>query len=934
MKIIKSAIALTLALSALSQAAPVLAWEDEEVLEPGESGFEDTQEYEEAAEGDEERKTDPEDNEEEDLLLTSTPEDMSADNNPEDSLNPEPAEDMDGEDAGDSDIDADTESRLLSLNQIRSLKERHSQGYEDLNFLNPIRAANSQEDTQDFLTKANFPDPYLRQAIRKQLRNPDDDSPVTKEDLERMDTLWIDDQRITDLTGLEHLKGLKQLQLYGLVLVSGISLSDFPSLETFRCSGRNIASISLSGCEKLEQFSISGNEITDLKVTDCPNITSFECTHTSVENFDFSSFHNLREVNCNYSKLKALDLSSSKETLEEVNCQSNQLTSLDIQGFPLLSTLNASGNPLNGVNLTNCSSLLIADISGWEGEEVTNCSLVLTGCQQLGSLSCNNAQLTSLDVSDCPQLMKLECRNNLIHELDLSKCPKLTSLYCGRNNLHSLDLTNNKYLISDQTHLSPQFWTLAPGQDRANLAETDPKASLNQVTQVSPALTQYDEENGVFTNIFFDNYDGLHSSYEYDCNPSRNLRMEVIFIADYTQEKPTGENDISNCRINFDRETYIYTGQPIEPKPAVYMNQTLLKENKDYILSYLDNEKVGRAYVLIKGTGIYTGHRLERFYIESSAVTPPDQPDIPKISIESATVTGIKDVYPYGTEMNDIKPVVTLDGTVLQEGKDYNLLYKASTTGDHAVAIKGINNYTGSIVKEFKIDPKPEQTKSIASARVYGVFASYQYTGYQIKPEPIVTLGSTVLKKGRDYTLSYSSNRYPGTATITIKGTGNYSGTIKETFRIVDSSDDDSYSYSDRGNVSMFRLYNPNSGEHFYTGDAAEALNTVDHGWTFEGIAWNAPKKSNTPIYRLYNRNAGDHFYTASQSERNRLKALGWKYEGIGWYAEDSNKVPVYREYNPNAIAGAHNYTTDRTEHNYLIRHGWKDEGIAWYAAK
>lgn len=40
------------------------------------------------------------------------------------------------------------------------------------------------------------------------------------------------------------------------------------------------------------------------------------------------------------------------------------------------------------------------------------------------------------------------------------------------------------------------------------------------------------------------------------------------------------------------------------------------------------------------------------------------------------------------------------------------------------------------------------------------------------------------LKKGTDYTLSYSANKNVGKATVIIKGKGNYTGTKKVTFKI------------------------------------------------------------------------------------------------------------------------------------------------------
>ena len=58
---------------------------------------------------------------------------------------------------------------------------------------------------------------------------------------------------------------------------------------------------------------------------------------------------------------------------------------------------------------------------------------------------------------------------------------------------------------------------------------------------------------------------------------------------------------------------------------------------------------------------------------------------------------------------------------------------------------------------------------------------TYVYNGKS--QTPAVTISG--LKKGQDYTVSYSKNRYVGTATAKITGTGDYSGTITRTFRII-----------------------------------------------------------------------------------------------------------------------------------------------------
>ena len=163
---------------------------------------------------------------------------------------------------------------------------------------------------------------------------------------------------------------------------------------------------------------------------------------------------------------------------------------------------------------------------------------------------------------------------------------------------------------------------------------------------------------------------------------------------------------------------------------------------------------------------------------------------------------------------------------------------------------------------------------SIYEASVTGIQPSYPYTGSAILPEPVVMIGSQLLVKGRDYTLSYSNNINPGTATMTIRGIGSFTGSMTKSFIIEgNKTDDDSPAQA----VAMHRLYNPNSGEHFYTGSDRERDFLVSSGWKSEGEGWNAPASSSSPVYRLYNQNAGDHHYTTSATEKEYLISVGWK---------------------------------------------------------
>lgn len=46
-----------------------------------------------------------------------------------------------------------------------------------------------------------------------------------------------------------------------------------------------------------------------------------------------------------------------------------------------------------------------------------------------------------------------------------------------------------------------------------------------------------------------------------------------------------------------------------------------------------------------------------------------------------------------------------------------------------------------------------------------------------------------------------------------------------------------------------------------------------------------------TPVYRLYNPNAGDHHYTVEIGEKDHLISVGWKYEEIDWHSDDNKAV-------------------------------------------
>ena len=139
--------------------------------------------------------------------------------------------------------------------------------------------------------------------------------------------------------------------------------------------------------------------------------------------------------------------------------------------------------------------------------------------------------------------------------------------------------------------------------------------------------------------------------------------------------------------------------------------------------------------------------------------------------------------------------------------------------------------------------------------------------------------------------------------------------------------------------IPYFRLYNANTGEHFYTENRGEYNGLGAAGWAKENIAYylfNGPTVIDSvtakPWFRLFNPNDGLHHWTLSRAEYDHLGSIGWKQEGFAGYffeTKVTGSEPLYRLYNPNS--GLHHWTQSKGENDFLVNIGWKSEGIAGY---
>lgn len=206
--------------------------------------------------------------------------------------------------------------------------------------------------------------------------------------------------------------------------------------------------------------------------------------------------------------------------------------------------------------------------------------------------------------------------------------------------------------------------------------------------------------------------------------------------------------------------TYVYT--PFEGTPTTTASP--------YTAEVLENAGVYTVTATptdgsaITGTGTFTFLILQRDLSEAN------------LTVEDSGL-----VYNQKAQMPSV--TVAANGDPVQ-GTDYTITYynnvNASDAAKAVVTATG-NNFTGSKTAEFTIAPKP-----ITDCVVENIPDQF-YTGEPVIPPVTIkdssyTLSYTLIL-GYDYTTA-CADKGPGEATVTITGTGNYTGEVEKTFTI------------------------------------------------------------------------------------------------------------------------------------------------------
>ena len=236
----------------------------------------------------------------------------------------------------------------------------------------------------------------------------------------------------------------------------------------------------------------------------------------------------------------------------------------------------------------------------------------------------------------------------------------------------------------------------------------------------------------------------------------------------YTAEKEfeVVARELTEENVTFG-ENLVYTGNELTQTVTVTVGGKELTKDTDYTVTGLNGTEPGSYPVTVTGTGNYTGTVTKSF-------------EIAKADISSAEIT--YDAGPYGYTGKEWKPEVTVsfNSATLTAGNDYTVSYENNiNAGTAKIIITGIgDHFTGLTEKTFTIN------SAEISGCTFAPIADVTYNTKAHTPEVTVAISGRTLEADKDYTVSYASNVNAGTATVTVTGKGNFTGSANTTFTI------------------------------------------------------------------------------------------------------------------------------------------------------
>ena len=143
----------------------------------------------------------------------------------------------------------------------------------------------------------NFPDPNFKNAILENGVDLDKDQEIQLHEAEAVTVLNVSSKEITDLTGIEAFKNLKELSCnWNELTIIDVSKND--SLEGLFCASNRLTKIDLSKNLLLSAIALDENPLIVVDLTNNEKLNKLTCTKTSLTVLDLTKNLKLIQLNC------------------------------------------------------------------------------------------------------------------------------------------------------------------------------------------------------------------------------------------------------------------------------------------------------------------------------------------------------------------------------------------------------------------------------------------------------------------------------------------------------------------------------------------------------------------------------------------------------------------------------------------------------------
>ncbi|MBR3328214.1 MAG: BspA family leucine-rich repeat surface protein [Atopobiaceae bacterium] len=554
-----------------------------------------------------------------------------------------------------------------------------------------------------------------------------------------------------------------------------------------------------NGCAALKTLNLSGWDASKA------NMDNMFMGCTSLETLNLSGWKlrddslELRSLFWDLSNLKTIDL-----TGWNLGAYAPSFSGLDkLTEIKGISDLDTSQVANLSEMFSNCSSLESLDLSKWDTSNVTDMTSMFESCTNLVSLDVSTWNTANVHgaksmFSGCFSLESLDLSN-----WDTSKITSVESMFASCAGLGSIKVGQNYKIRSAEmfpnaTSENDQWWSESTAQwysknqivrNRSGVADTytaeqDPEVKINIAGATILNVSAQKWTGGAIEPKPLVKLSGkyLTEGTDYELAYSNNVgvgeaTITITGTGSYTgtastafQIEPVSMRLVAVSEI----PSQTYTGNAIEPKPVVTLQDAPLTEGEDYELHYYSNVNAGTAAITITGKSNYSGAISIEFEIEP-------------VSLGGTTISAIE-AQTYTGKALTPKPQVSLGGRTLTEGVDYTLAYANNVeVGTATITATGRGNYADEKSVEFKIEAPAVEPVSLKAA-VVAPIPQVSYTGNAIEPKPVISVGNRLLAEGVDYELSYSNNVNAGEATVTATGKGDCIDSIDATFVIEPAS--------------------------------------------------------------------------------------------------------------------------------------------------